>query len=122
MLVQEYQEGINKDGEVSYMLFGGKFTHAVLKKAKGDDFRVQDDFGGSVHDHSPSQVEIHFAEHIVNVSRPGIPYARVDIMRDNRGDLTLGELELFEPELWFRKYPPAADIFADIIWSKYKNR
>ena len=26
----------------------GIYTHAVLKKAKSGDFRVQDDFGGSV--------------------------------------------------------------------------
>lgn len=115
MLVQEYQSSITAKGEVSFMVFGGKFTHAVLKKANGGDFRVQDDFGGSVHDYLPTHVEIEFAESVVNCSFPGIPYARVDVMWDNNGELSLSELELFEPELWFRKNPPAADVFAEIV-------
>ena len=31
-------------------MINGQFTHAVLKKAKPGDFRVQDDFGGTVLD------------------------------------------------------------------------
>lgn len=115
MLLQEYQRGITKKGEISFMVFGGKFTHAVLKKANGGDFRVQDDHGGTVHDYTASDEEIKFAEHVVESSHPGIPYARVDVMRDNRGALSLIELELFEPELWFRKHPPAVEEFADIV-------
>jgi glutathione synthase/RimK-type ligase-like ATP-grasp enzyme len=115
MLLQEYQSGITEKGEMSFMVFGGKFTHAVLKKANGGDFRVQDDFGGTVHDYSPDAEEIKFAEQVVEKSRPEIAYARVDVMRDNRGELSLMELELFEPSFWFRKYPPAAEIFADTI-------
>lgn len=115
MLIQEYQNSITGKGEVSYMLFGGKFTHAVLKKAKADDYRVQDDYGGTVHDYSPTQDEIEFAEMVVKYSKPGIPYARVDVMWDNSNKLVVGELELFEPELWFRRNPPGADLFAEII-------
>ncbi|MCC6866373.1 MAG: hypothetical protein IT280_09475 [Ignavibacteria bacterium] len=115
MMLQEFQHTIISQGEVSYMIFGGKFTHAVLKNAKGGDYRVQDDYGGSVHDYNPSNEEIIFAEQAVNLTKPGIPYARVDVMRDNNGKLSVGELELFEPELWFRKYPPSADIFAEIV-------
>jgi hypothetical protein len=39
-------------------------------------------------------------------------YARVDIVRDNFGKLSLCELELIEPELWFRNNPSAADELA----------
>ena len=39
-------------------------------------------------------------------------YARVDIVRDNSGNLSLCELELIEPELWFRNNPSAADELA----------
>lgn len=119
MLLQEFQNKINSDGEVSYMVFGGSYTHSVLKKAKGDDYRVQDDFGGSVHEHNATEEEIKFAEEVVKLTKPGVPYARVDVMTDNKGKLTVGELELFEPELWFRKNPPAADIFADQIVKTY---
>lgn len=115
MLLQEFQNNILENGEISFMVFGGKFTHAVLKKANGGDFRVQDDWGGTVHEYSPSADEIKFAEEVVAKSHPHLPYARVDVMKDNRGKLSLIELELFEPELWFRKHHPAAELFAGII-------
>lgn len=115
MLVQEYQKTILTEGEVSYMVIGGKFTHAILKKGKQDDFRVQESFGGTIHEYTPSEEEIEFAQNVVRVSKPGIIYARVDVMRDNNGKLTLGELEVFEPALWLRKYQPAADLLAQKI-------
>lgn len=115
MLVQEYQKSILSEGEVSYMVFGGEFTHAILKKGKPDDFRVQEIFGGTIHEYQPSQAEINFAQLVVEKAKPGIVYARVDVMMDNRGMLSLGELEVFEPLLWLRKYLPAAEKFAEII-------
>ncbi|MEO8512126.1 MAG: hypothetical protein ABI543_01070 [Ignavibacteria bacterium] len=118
MLVQEYQESISGKGEVSYMVIGGRFTHAVLKKGKGKDFRVQENFGGTVEDYSPTAEEIAFAQLVVKKARPGIIYARVDVMWDNNNELSLGELEVFEPALWLRKYPPAADMLAEIILGK----
>ena len=50
MLIQPFFKTISELGEASLMVFDGKFTHAILKKAKPGDFRVQDDFGGTVHD------------------------------------------------------------------------
>jgi len=115
MLVQEYQKSISEKGEVSYMVIGGSFTHAVLKKGKGADFRVQESFGGTIHDYSPSPEEIDFAQTVVAKSKTGIIYARVDVMWDNNDHLSLGELEVFEPALWLRRNPEAAEIFAEII-------
>lgn len=113
MLLQEYQDNISSRGEVSYMVLGGKFTHAILKKAAEGDFRVQANRGGTVHDYTPTAEEIKFAEDIVSKSGVDITYARVDILWDNDDRLSLCELELFEPELWLRKCPPAVDAFAD---------
>jgi glutathione synthase/RimK-type ligase-like ATP-grasp enzyme len=113
MLLQEYQDNISSRGEVSYMVLGGKFTHAILKKAAEGDFRVQANRGGTVHDYTPTAEEIKFAEDIVSKSGVEITYARVDILWDNDDRLSLCELELFEPELWLRKCPPAVDAFAD---------
>ena len=58
---------------------------------------------------------------VVERSRPGIVYARVDVMRDNNDKLSLGELEVFEPALWLRNHPPAAELLADIISVKIKS-
>ena len=98
------------------MVIGGTFTHAIQKKVRDGDFRVQDDFGGSVHSYIPTPEEITLAERTVNVCTPVPAYARVDMLRDNNGTLVVSELEAIEPELWFRCYPPAANRLADVIY------
>jgi glutathione synthase/RimK-type ligase-like ATP-grasp enzyme len=117
LIIQEFQEEILTRGEVAFMLFGGKFTHAVLKKAKPGDFRVQDDFGGTVHSYDPSPREISWAEKVVALCNPLPVYARVDAIWDNTQNPALAELELIEPELWFRYYPEAAEKMADALMS-----
>jgi glutathione synthase/RimK-type ligase-like ATP-grasp enzyme len=115
MLLQEFQHQILTKGEVALMVFGGKYSHAILKKAKPGDFRVQDDFGGTVHEYEPTATEIEFVEKVVSKVKPLPAYARVDIIWDNFNNLCVSELELIEPELWFRKHPPAADKFAETV-------
>ncbi len=115
MMLQPFQNSIVEKGEISLMVFNGKFTHAVLKKAKKGDFRVQDDFGGTVHNYSPTSKEILFAEKAVKACIEFPIYARVDITTNNDGQLAIVELELIEPELWFRNYPKAANYLAEGI-------
>jgi len=111
-MLQPFQKNIIEKGELSLIIIDGKFTHAVLKTAKKGDFRVQNNFGGTVHNYTPTTKEIQFAEKAVNVCKPKPIYARVDILTDNNGQLAIAELELIEPELWFRKNPEAADKLA----------
>lgn len=121
MLLQAFQKSIYSLGEMSFMVFGNDYSHAVLKKASQGDFRVQDDFGGQVYDHKASQEELDFLEKIM-ASCPYKPvYARLDVMRDNQMQLCLSEMELIEPELWFRKHQPAADLLAKAIEIHIKN-
>lgn len=115
MLLQEFQHRVVSEGEIALMLFDGKFSHAVLKKAKSGDFRVQDDFGGSVHNYTASEEEKEFAEKLYQKLGFETVYARVDLIRDNAGKLAVSELELIEPELWLRKDADAADRFADSL-------
>ncbi len=117
MLFQPFQQHIVDNGEISCMLMGGKFTHAVLKKAKAGDFRVQDDHGGTVHAYTASAEEIAFAEKAVAACSTLPAYARVDITRNDTGALVIMELELIEPELWFRKFPPASHILAQHLYN-----
>lgn len=112
MILQPFQYNIVEKGEISLMVMNGKFTHAVLKIAKKGDFRVQDDFGGTVQIYTPTQSEINFAENTVKACKETPIYARVDVFTDNNGNLAIAELELIEPELWFRKHPKAADELA----------
>jgi len=115
MMVQPFLSSVLTQGELSLMVIGGRCTHAVRKIAKPGDFRVQDDHGGTVCPHTPTADEIAFAEAAV-VACPQSPlYARVDAVRDDEGRLSLMELELVEPELFFRFHPPAADALAAVI-------
>ncbi|WP_431134801.1 ATP-grasp domain-containing protein [Psychroserpens mesophilus] len=118
MMLQPFQHHIVSKGEVSMMVFNGQFSHAILKKAKAGDFRVQDDFGGSVHNYTPTLEEIEFAEASVKACDELPIYARVDIFEDNDGQIALSELELIEPELWFRHHPEAAKLLAKSIKNK----
>jgi glutathione synthase/RimK-type ligase-like ATP-grasp enzyme len=115
MMLQPFQKNIVEKGEISMMVFNGEFTHAILKIAKPGDFRVQDDFGGSIYDYVPTNDEIEYAENCVKACSEIPMYARVDIFEDNDGKIALAELELIEPELWFRKYPKAAQVLANAI-------
>ncbi|MDT0607677.1 ATP-grasp domain-containing protein [Croceitalea rosinachiae] len=118
IMLQEFQKNIVDQGEISMMLFNGQFTHAVIKKAKKGDFRVQDDYGGTVALYQSTKEQIDFAESVVNACPEKPIYARVDIFKDNEENLALAELEIFEPELWFRLYPKAVNIFAMCIKEK----
>ena len=115
MLVQPFFTTISTLGEASLMVVDGKFTHAILKKAKPGDFRVQDDFGGTVQDYTPTEKEINFAEQVFKVCKTKPIYGRVDIVWDNNKNFFLSELEIIEPELWIRNYPKSAEKIAEAV-------
>ena len=114
-MVQEFQKNILSSGEIAVMLFGGEYSHSVLKKAKKGDFRVQDDFGGSVEKINPSLEIIELAEKTVKSLKTMPLYARVDIIFDNDSNPVISELELIEPELWFRFKEESAYKLAEIV-------
>lgn len=115
LMLQPFLKNIVTKGEIAVMLVGGEVTHAVLKTAKAGDFRVQDDFGGTVKVYEPSAAAVDLAKRAVR-SCPIPPlYARVDLVWDNEGGLAVSELEVFEPEMWFRFYPAAATQLATVL-------
>lgn len=115
MILQPFQADVLLNGETSLMVFDGRFTHAVKKIPRMGDFRVQDDHGGTVSRHTATADEIAFAEQAIKACPLPPIYGRVDVVRDNQGQLAIMELELIEPELWLREYPPAATAFAQAI-------
>ena len=115
-LLQEFVPEIVERGEVSLMYCDGVFSHAVSKRAKPGDFRVQQDFGGVVVPVTPPSDLIAFANRIMATARQCL-YARVDIVESARGPLLM-ELELIEPELYFLIVPSAAARFALAVTSK----
>lgn len=113
-LLQEVIPEIVERGEISLVYFDGAFSHAVVKRAKDGDFRVQKDFGGSVAITSPSPAIHAFADRVMTQVPAGCLYTRIDVVESSRGPLLM-ELELIEPELYFLYAPEAADRLADLI-------
>lgn len=98
-LAQPFLEEIKTQGEWSFIFFGGRYSHTVLKTAKSGDFRVQHFFGGSIHTPEPTAAMLQTATHIVEQFANDCLYARVDGVELN-GELVLMELELIEPFLF----------------------
>jgi glutathione synthase/RimK-type ligase-like ATP-grasp enzyme len=101
-------------GEVSLVYFAGRFSHAVIKRAKAGEFRVQKDFGGVVAAITPPAAVRSFADRVVATIPGEALYARVDLVETSRGPLLM-ELELIEPELYFLYVPEAASRLAELI-------
>ena len=113
-LLQEVVPEVVERGEVSLVYFGGVFSHAVLKRAKEGEFRVQQDFGGRVEPTTPSATLLQFADRVMARVPPTCLYARVDAVESDRGPLLM-ELELIEPELYFLFVPEAANRLALLL-------
>lgn len=117
VLVQPFIESIEEDGEVSliYVRDGDwRFTHGVQKRPKHGDYRVQAEFGGSL-DPFKGEPALHtFAKGALAHAPEGTSFARVDIVDWKRTPM-IGELELIEPELFFRFSPEAVERFASLI-------
>ena len=112
-LVQPYLAAV-EDGELSLMYFAGVLSHAVRKRPARGDFRVQEEFGGSVVAHEPTAAERAVGAAVL-AAAPGTPtYARIDLVSGG-GEPLLMEAELIEPEMFLRADPVAAERFADVL-------
>ncbi len=110
-LVQPFVPEIATQGELSVMFFGGRFGHMVRKRPALGDFRVQEDHGGRTELMTPDEG---IADQAARASRHfGDPaYIRVDgVPVDDRFQIM--ELEMIEPELFFRLAPASAALFAE---------
>jgi glutathione synthase/RimK-type ligase-like ATP-grasp enzyme len=117
MLVQPFMPAIIEHGEVSVVVIDGEVTHAVRKIAAAGEFRVQDDHGGTVHTHAPTEIEAIIARAALAAAPEPVAYARVDLVQTAAGPVVM-ELELIEPELFFRNAPRAADLLARWLCSR----
>ena len=120
VMVQPLLAEIEREGEWSLVFFSGRYSHSVLKRPRTGDFRVQREHGGSLEVATPSREMIEAAERVLATvpfgSEPPL-YARVDGCMV-RGELLLMELELLEPELFFRCAAEAPDRLGEAILSR----
>lgn len=100
MIVQPLIEEISRTGEFSLMLFGGEFSHAVVKRPRSGDFRVQSHLGGVTLPSKAPPGGVALAKKALAAAPVPATYARVDIVPDDEGRLRIMELELIEPALF----------------------
>lgn len=121
-MVQPFVPEVVDDGEWSLLFFGGEFSHAVVKRAKHGDYRVQQAHGGSVERVEAPASLVAGARAILDAaaaltglaSRAELLYARVDGVA--RGEtFLLMELEALEPQLFFLQHPPSAERLAELL-------
>lgn len=114
-LLQEIQ-----NGEYSFIFFRAaeiSFSHAVIKRPKSDDIRVQTEFGGITKQVAPAPTLLAQARAILDVIESDWLYARVDgIVME--GQFTLMELEMIEPELFFDHDDAAPLRFAQALQAR----
>ena len=114
LLVQEVVPEVAADGEWSLVFLDGGFSHAMIKRPRTGDFRVQLEHGGSA-DPAPAAPHLIAAALQVAGMIPG-PwlYARIDGVATPRGFMLM-EVECIEPHLFLADAPGAHERFTAAI-------
>ncbi len=99
-LIQPFLKSVVEEGEYSFLYFGGRFSHALVKRPKSGDYRVQSVYGGREEAYEPNRQEREQARAVFDMLDFTPLYARVDLLRADDGRLLLIELELIEPYLY----------------------
>jgi glutathione synthase/RimK-type ligase-like ATP-grasp enzyme len=115
VMIQKFIPAVQIRGEWSFIFFGKQFSHAVLKRPKAGDFRVQRDFGGVVDFVRPPPKLLAQAKRIIKLIKEPLLYARVDGVESDSGDLILMELELIDPVLFFAADTLSLERFSDAV-------
>ena len=99
-MVQAFLPSVTKEGEYSFLYFGGQFSHGLIKRPKAGDYRIQSIYGGTEEKYSPNAAEKDTARRVLDTLNFTPLYARVDLLRGLDGRLKLIELEMIEPYLY----------------------
>jgi len=110
VMAQPFMTELAEHGEWSLVFFNKEFSHAVVKRAGADDFRVQAELGGRTQRREPSSNLLAQANRVLQQVDGHPLYARVDLV-EVQGRALLMELELVEPELFFASDPESLERF-----------
>ena len=114
-MIQPYLPDIERGGEPSLIYLGGAFSHAVSKRPRPGDFRVQPEYDGAIAPYAPLPDELEAAAAALAAADAELLYARVDLVRDLSGRPVLMELELVEPDLYLEYAPGSPERFAHAV-------
>ena len=114
-MVQPFMNKVITEGEFSLFYFNGKYSHAILKKPTGSEFRSQEERGATIKAARPEARLLLRGRQALDSVSPAPLYARVDFVRDDDGEFRVMEMELIEPSLYLRMHPEAPARFAQAI-------
>jgi len=122
VLVQPFMDVVVSAGEWSLVFLGGAFSHAILKRARAGDFRVQTEHGGSAAVAEPDPRIVEQARRALYAGPSGTSeclYARVDGCVVD-GNFVVMEVEVIEPLLFLGGHPEAADRLAEALVARMR--
>jgi glutathione synthase/RimK-type ligase-like ATP-grasp enzyme len=108
------------DGERSLVFLGGRFSHAVRKVPMPGDYRSPRHHGGTEVDHEPVSAELQVALAAMSAAPGRLTYSRVDLV-DWEDAPVLIELEVIEPDLFFRGVPERVRRFAEVVQDELRR-
>jgi glutathione synthase/RimK-type ligase-like ATP-grasp enzyme len=117
VLVQQFVPTVEHDGEWSVVLVDGRVGHALRKRPAPGDYRVQEEWGGSVERAEPSATLVELATRVYEVLPTPALYARIDIVSIG-GHWHIMEVEVTEPYLWLERARDTTELLADAIASR----
>ena len=104
-MIQPFIASIATEGEYSFLFVDGEFSHALVKRAKSGDYRIQEAYGGTSQAIDPTPDDRASAQAVLTALATPPLYARVDMVRGQAGELLLMELEVIEPFLFPKDGP-----------------
>lgn len=104
-MIQPFVPAIATEGEYSFLFVDGDFSHALVKRPKSGDYRIQEAYGGRSQAIDPTPADRAAAQLVLDVLDTPPLYARVDMVRGADGRLLLMELEVLEPYLFPKDGP-----------------
>jgi hypothetical protein len=114
-MIQPFIPAIVSEGEFSFLFVDGKFSHALIKRARSGDYRIQEAYGGASQAIDPTPTDRAAAQLVLDVLDAPPLYARVDMVRGADGGLLLMELEILEPYLFPKDGPQIGAMLGEAL-------
>lgn len=123
-MIQPFLRAIQDEGELSFIFIDGQLSHALVKRAKAGDYRIQSLYGGMEQAIDPAPADRAAAEAVMAILPFAEPplYARIDMVRLDSGTLAVIEAELIEPYLYPEQGPLLGKMLGDAMIGRFASR
>lgn len=113
-LIQPLIPSISSEGEWSFIYFNKKLSHVLIKTPAEGDYRIHTMYGGTILPGKAVEKDIEQADRILRMLPFDGLYVRLDLVRTGES-LSVMEIELIEPVLYFDLVPEKVSMFTDAL-------